>query len=157
MMKVVIDGWAKGSYILLVEMPRVRRIRIGALGEMQFPQGFYAYVGSAMGGLQARLNRHLDRVKRVRWHIDYLLEQGRVKGMIYAPTSERLECQLAQRLEGMFRSLPRFGSSDCHCPSHLFFSEALQALQEGAETAFRDLLRGRDPITETCFVNEWRT
>jgi len=103
-----------------------------------------------MGGLRGRINRHLSRVKRVRWHIDYLLEKGRVKGVLYAPTGERLECHLAQRLERVFRSYPGFGSSDCRCSSHLFFSEDLQALQEKALAIFRDLLKGGELVIERC-------
>ncbi|MBW2039475.1 MAG: GIY-YIG nuclease family protein [Deltaproteobacteria bacterium] len=147
-MKIGIDRELKGGYILLVELTRTCRIRVGALEKIEFPQGFYAYVGSAMGGLQARLNRYLRRVKRARWHIDYLLMEGKVKGVIYSPTDERLECLLAHRLKEIFRSFPGFGSSDCRCPSHLFFSEELKVLREEAKEIFRDLLKGEEPVVE---------
>ena len=123
-------------------------MEVGALGPVAFPQGFYAYCGSAMGGLKARINRHLRRKKKVRWHIDYLLEEGRVKRVIYAPTDERLECQLAQKLGEAFHSFHGFGSSDCPCPSHLFFSEELVVLQEKAAEVFRRLLQGGELIID---------
>ena len=147
-MNVGVTKRARGCYILLVALPWSSRISVGALGALDFYNGFYAYVGSAMGGLRGRINRHLRRVKRVRWHIDYLLEKGKVKEVIYAPTSERLECRLAQSLEKAFRSFPGFGSSDCRCPSHLFFSKELQALQGEVVVIFRDVLQGGEPLIE---------
>lgn len=117
---------------------------------IEFDKGFYAYVGSAMGGLRGRINRHLRRKKCVRWHIDYLLEKGRVQEVIYAPTDERLECRFAERLECVFRSTPGFGSSDCRCPSHLFFCEDLGALREEATVIFKELLREGGLVIEGC-------
>ena len=145
-MKVDIDKHARGTYILLIELPRGVHLKVGARGILAFPQGFYAYCGSAMGGIGARINRHLRREKKIRWHVDYLLEKGRVKRVIYAPTHERLECQLAQRLGEVFHSFPGFGSSDCHCPSHLLFSEELQSLQEKAEKGFKGLVKGAEDV-----------
>ena len=60
-----------GIYVLLIELTRCRRIRIGHLGVTEFQPGFYAYVGSAMGGLTARVARHLRPLcrKRPHWHI----------------------------------------------------------------------------------------
>jgi Uri superfamily endonuclease len=147
-MKVAIDSHARGSYILLIEIPRGIRMKVGALGPLAFPQGFYAYCGSAMGGLRARINRHLKRKKKIRWHVDYLLEKGRMRGVMFAVTNERLECQLAKELGNAFNNYPGFGSSDCHCPSHLFFSENLSALQEKATEVFKGLLHGGELICE---------
>jgi Uri superfamily endonuclease len=149
-MKIGIEGRTKGSYILLIEIPRDLRIKIGALGMLEFPQGSYAYVGSAMGGLGARVNRHLRREKRVRWHVDYLLEKGTVKKVVYAPTNKRLECRLAHGLTEAFRSFPGFGSSDCCCPSHLFFSDDSHALEKKAVENFRGLLEGAALVVEGC-------
>lgn len=116
-------------------------MKVGALGVLEFPRGFYAYCGSAMGGLGARINRHLRKEKKVRWHVDYLLEKGRITKVLYAETNERLECQLANGLNNVFNAYPGFGSSDCRCPSHLFFSEELSALQEKATEVFSGLLQ----------------
>jgi Uri superfamily endonuclease len=65
-----------------------------------------------------------------------------------AVTNERLECQLAKGLGYAFHNYPGFGSSDCRCPSHLFFSEELPVLQEKAAAVFRGLLQRREPIIE---------
>jgi Uri superfamily endonuclease len=147
-MKTAIDRRALGSYVLLVEIPRKVSIEVGALGLLKFPQGHYAYCGSAMGGLRARIDRHLGSKKKIRWHIDYLLEKGRVRKVMFAETNKRLECQLAQGLERVFQSFSGFGSSDCRCPSHLFFSEDLPALQEKVASVFKGLLEDKSAIIE---------
>jgi sugar fermentation stimulation protein A len=149
-MKVVIDSRARGTYILLIELPRGVHLKVGALGFLEFPQGFYAYCGSAMGGLGGRINRYVRRKKKIRWHVDYLLAKGRASRVLYALTNERLECQLADGLGHVFNNYPGFGSSDCHCQSHLFFSEELSALQEKAVEVFSGLLKGGEVIVEEC-------
>jgi sugar fermentation stimulation protein A len=50
-----------GVYILLIALPREETIPVGKLGPIRFPEGFYAYVGSAMNGLESRVTRHLRR------------------------------------------------------------------------------------------------
>ena len=149
-MKTSIDSRSRGSYILLIEISDRVNVKVGALGPVTFPQGFYAYCGSAMGGLGARINRHVRREKKIHWHVDYLLAEGRIKGMMSAITSVRLECQLAQKLEKVFHFYPGFGSSDCGCPSHLFFSEEFPLLQEKTAAVFRALLKGGALIVEEC-------
>ena len=62
----------RGTYILIMALGSDREIPVGALGPILFPAGTYCYVGSAMGGLDQRVSRHLSRDKRVRWHIDRL-------------------------------------------------------------------------------------
>jgi len=112
----------KGSYILLIQLHQEQRITIGSVPDNYFPSGYYAYVGSAMGGLKSRLNRHLKKDKRPHWHIDYLLQKASISGIILCQTEERGECLIAQALNHQFNSIPGFGSSDCKCRSHLFFS-----------------------------------
>ena len=112
----------KGSYILLIKLPTEQTIRIGGLNVVQFSRGYYAYVGSAMGGFKSRLNRHLKGNKRLHWHIDYLLQKASISGIILGETNDRAECAVAQALSRHFDSIPGFGSSDCKCRSHLFFA-----------------------------------
>ena len=112
----------KGSYILLIRLPEEQTIKIGSVPDNYFPSGYYAYVGSAMGGLKSRLNRYLEKDKRPHWHIDYLLQKASISGIIRCQTEERVECVIAQALSHQFDSIPGFGSSDCKCRSHLFFS-----------------------------------
>ena len=112
---------AKGSYVLLIRLPQEQEVTVGSLGTLLFCAGYYAYVGSALGGLRGRLERHLRSEKRTRWHIDYLLQQARIEAMIACASEERAECRIAQALAARFEAVPGFGSSDCRCRSHLFF------------------------------------
>ena len=112
----------KGAYVLLVRLPRDETIPIGRLGFSRFRAGHYAYVGSALGGLRSRLDRHLRTEKRPRWHIDYLLEKARLEDIVTCETVARVECAIADAMAMQFDSVPGFGCSDCRCRSHLFFS-----------------------------------
>ncbi|MDR1971450.1 MAG: DNA/RNA nuclease SfsA [Treponema sp.] len=112
-----------GSYMLMLEIPQARDTVIGALGTLHFDAGWYIYAGSARKNLSKRISRHLRHVRKTRrWHIDYLGALAeRIKA--YPILSYRnLECDLASALEDLGgRGVPRFGSSDCRCKSHLFY------------------------------------
>ena len=116
------DDRGKGSYILLIELPEEQTITIGSLKVVRFPRGYYAYVGSALNGFRARLDRHLRKNKKLHWHIDYLLQTASINNIIICQTEDRVECTIAQALSRQFDSIPGFGSSDCKCHSHLFFT-----------------------------------
>jgi Uri superfamily endonuclease len=113
----------KGVYCLLILLDRDATIRVGALGRVRFPEGVYAYVGSAMSGIEGRVERHLRKVKRRRWHIDHLLSVARVVTVVSIPAQSReAECAVAAGLLGSPGTevvVEGFGSSDCRCPSHL--------------------------------------
>jgi Uri superfamily endonuclease len=113
-----------GTYVLVIELVRDTDLRVGRLGVVAFPRGYYCYVGSALGpgGWRARLARHLRQQKKLHWHIDYLLRQALVVESWSAPSAARLECIWARallRLPGATVPVRGFGSSDCHCPAHL--------------------------------------
>ena len=112
----------KGSYVLLIQLPKEQTITIGSLKALHFPGGYYAYVGSAMSGFKTRISRHLKSNKKRHWHIDYLLDKASITGIICSETIARTECTIAQALSRQFDSVPGFGCSDCRCHSHLFFS-----------------------------------
>ena len=71
---------SKGTYALVLHLECTEEITVGKLGMFTFPAGYYLYVGSALGpgGLEARLARHRRRGKKLRWHIDYLLEHAQL-------------------------------------------------------------------------------
>lgn len=112
----------KGSYILLIKLSGEQTITVGSLKSIHFPPGYYAYVGSALGGVEARVSRHLKTDKKLHWHIDYLLQKARVDDVIICETRDRIECTIAQALDSHFDCIPGFGSSDCKCHSHLFLA-----------------------------------
>ena len=112
----------KGSYTLLIKLPEEQTITIGNRQPMGLSHGYYAYVGSAMGGFESRLRHHLNDNKRLHWHIDYLLQKASINSIILCETDDRAECTIAQALGRQFDSIPGFGSTDCRCRSHLFFA-----------------------------------
>ncbi|MFP4250514.1 MAG: GIY-YIG nuclease family protein [Armatimonadota bacterium] len=114
-----------GSYVLIMTLDRPCRVEVGALGEIHFPAGAYAYAGSAMGGLDARIARHLRDDKRLHWHVDYLLQHAEVAEVVRVESDERLECRIASALAERLAVVERFGSSDCACPGHLFGPDSL--------------------------------
>ena len=119
----------KGSYVLIIEMDREMEIEVGRLGPIIFKKGYYLYVGSAMNGLEARISRHLSKDKKMRWHVDYILGIGKIVD-IYIKPHERVECLIAEKLSRIFDSIPKFGSSDCKCKSHLFYSRSLKRAKD---------------------------
>jgi Uri superfamily endonuclease len=120
----------KGSYILVAELKESKKIRVGKLGLINFKEGYYAYVGSGMKNLEKRIERHLRISKRTHWHVDYLLKHARIKDVWILKSEERRECKIARALSEELSSIEGFGSSDCGCTSHLFFSTTLQDIGE---------------------------
>lgn len=127
----------KGSYILLFELANKKDIPVGKLGYVSFPKASYAYVGSAMNGLTARLARHLRGEKKLHWHIDYLLKEAKVEEIIMCRSEERTECRLAQALAGKFQYVPKFGSTDCKCRSHLYFTNEEDSIESRVTEAVK--------------------
>ena len=126
----------KGSYTLLIRLPEAQTMTIGSLSDVYFPQGYYAYVGSALGGIKARLGRHLNQSKRLHWHIDYLLQKASITAIIIGESEGRAECAIARALSAQFDSIPSFGSSDCGCSSHLFFAAEGRRVRSTIMTTF---------------------
>jgi Uri superfamily endonuclease len=126
--RAVRSAWGKaqsGIYLLELSLPKDTRIQVGALGRWRFPAGRFLYVGRAMRGLEARLARHLRKIKaRPRWHIDHLRAQADLLNLWVFPTADPAsECETASKLlaSGGQVEIRGFGSSDCLCPSHLLF------------------------------------
>lgn len=112
----------KGTYVLFVTFATDRNIIVGALGPHLFKAGTYCYVGSAMGGLDQRLERHLAHTKKLRWHIDSLtVACDRSEAWESYPEAVP-ECELGHIAEecGAVPEMDGFGCSDCHCRTHLF-------------------------------------
>ena len=113
----------KGVYCLLINCRKTQSIRIGRLGVIHFPKGFYLYIGSALNGIEKRVSRHLKKRKNKFWHIDYFLSSRNVNiDYVYSLESDKkMECNIAEKVGTVAKSLMGFGSSDCKCRSHLFF------------------------------------
>ncbi len=113
----------KGIYILEILLERDLEIKVGSMGTVRFKKGAYAYVGSAMGGLEQRIKRHLRKEKSLHWHIDYLLNEAKIVGVGIKQTRRKYEeCLTAGKLhENNGLPIKGFGSSDCRCGSHLIY------------------------------------
>jgi Uri superfamily endonuclease len=134
----------KGTYVLILELLADSIVSIGKLGAISFKKGSYAYVGSAMSGLDQRIQRHLRHPgagKKLHWHIDYFLAHPAVepRTVIAAETEERWECKIATQLAQQFSAVPHFGCSDCSCTTHLFFAPDRAELEARVKACFHDV------------------
>jgi len=130
----------KGSYILVVFIQKNIELIIGALGKIKFNKGYYLYIGSAMGNsgsttLINRVRRHVSpaRSKKIHWHIDYVLNTNfaSVCCVYLIPSLENLECLIANELLNVSDGhINKFGSSDCHCKSHLLYFKDFKSLEK---------------------------
>ena len=124
-------------------------IAVGKLGSILFEPGCYCYVGSALNGLRGRVARHLRHDKKKWWHIDYLLKRAAVVEVVWALSSDRLECRIAEALRSQgIESIPSFGASDCRCSSHLFYQHDQRELRRHVLNAFSAV--GLTPHTNPC-------
>ncbi len=131
----------KGCYLLVIENDTRIVVTVGALGDIFFPEGYYVYAGSAMGGLEQRIARHRKKEKKLRWHIDYLLTHTRLIKVHRIVTGKNVECSLARHLALRLESVPGFGCSDCRCKSHLFYHasrKTIETVMSKTSVAFQD-------------------
>lgn len=147
-MAQLLRGPICGSYVLILRLLTERSLRIGRLGVRCMPAGYYAYAGSALGpgGIVGRLRHHLRPAVRPHWHIDYLRGVAQIEQVWWGPGTLRREhdwAALLGCLPGATAPVPRFGASDCHCPTHLFHFPEPPCLE-----AFRRLMRERFPGVE---------
>jgi Uri superfamily endonuclease len=113
-----------GAYALWLQVTEPLTLRVGSLGEATVTPGDWVYVGSALGpgGLRARVAHHARIARRPHWHIDYLRRHAVLTMVWHSVDLLRREHQWARLFQdlGGVAALPRFGSSDCQCPAHLF-------------------------------------
>ena len=112
----------KGCYCLIIEVNENQHLKIGKKLELDFKNGYYVYVGSAMNNLESRVKRHLSKTKKYHWHIDYLLKYTDVIEIIYN-LDKRVECEISQELVKYNEFIQDFGCSDCECPFRIGISD----------------------------------
>jgi len=148
---------AGGTYTLVLERDDNGPIGVGAIGEIAFPAGWYAYTGSALGsGGFGRIDRHRavaagDNDTR-HWHIDYLLGDGATTVGRVVTTEADIECAVARRVDGEtaagFDRVEDFGCSDCDCRSHLIHHEQRDRLLNAVTDAHEAAKDGAAAATE---------
>ena len=113
------SGEAHRTYQLLIEVADTVSVQVGRLGRFEFVAGDYVYTGSALRNFEARIRRHLSAVKKMHWHIDYLLAAPGVRVREVLRYTEA-ECGINQQVFGTI-PVPGFGATDCRtgCGSHL--------------------------------------
>jgi len=131
-------GWMKmsayiavphpGCYSIVLKLLRDRQIEPGRLGLVSFPKGYYVYTGRDARNVQARIQRHMKKEKRVRWHIDYVTSDEFVRFVeaVLHRTSAVRECDINRKILSMPGArivALGFGASDCRhrCESHLVY------------------------------------
>jgi Uri superfamily endonuclease len=132
----------KGIYVLILRIKKEKTINVGKIGQFVFKPAYYAYVGSAMSGMQ-RLKRHLKNlkkgsVKNKHWHIDFIIPYCKSIGWFFAECShsakeENLAILLSEKLD----YVEGFGASDSSAPSHLFKDINLNKLKSAVIKALK--------------------
>lgn len=127
-----------GTYTIVIQNDAHEKIQVGQWGPLDLISGYYLYVGSALGpgGVAARVARHCRRSKPFRWHIDYITAVAAPIAAWYYHSSAKLEHRWAAKLQrsAQLSHIERFGSSDCRCATHLFYTH-----KKPGPTLFTDL------------------
>ena len=118
-------------YVLVIKVAKQCTITVGALGELVFKKGIYAYVGSSQSNFHQRIKRHRRKEKKLFWHIDYLLKNKKVNvsKIFFKKAFKTEECKLATSISKTGKVIARFGSSDCKCISHLYYIKNTKFLE----------------------------
>lgn len=136
----------KGGYCLVMSLISEASVKSNRK-EFLLSPGTYAYCGSALNSLDARVSRHIlnfktGSVKRF-WHIDHLLPLSERLSIVKAASATNIECQLVSHLVGQgLQAVAGFGSSDCRsgCIGHLLRSEvSFPKTTEEAVSSFKRL------------------
>ncbi len=116
---------SRGAYVLILRIDRDTSVRVGALGTVELKKGYYAYVGSARGGLKRRLKRYIKTpVNKKHWHIDYLINDFEIEEIVCVAGGE--EEAISALFSMHFDGIEGFGSSDVSSRAHLFFVANLE-------------------------------
>jgi len=114
----------KGSYLLFIELPEDIVVTIAGK-TCNIQNGLYTYIGSAMKNLKQRINRHLSFHEgnyKKHWHVDQLLEKGKVISTLALPSIDRTEEELSMFLSSFYQTISGFGATDCkNVDSNLFY------------------------------------
>ena len=117
-------GRIKGTYCLSISCRKDTEVMVGKLGKIKFVSGYYAYIGSALNSMDKRIKRHMEKKKKIFWHIDYLTSHKdfQPQGAYIINDTNKIECRKAAEINKSLTPIPGFGSSDCSCESHLFYA-----------------------------------
>ncbi|MGE5222853.1 MAG: GIY-YIG nuclease family protein [Omnitrophica WOR_2 bacterium] len=105
------------------------------MGILKVIPGTYIYIGSAFGpgGLKSRISHHRKPSTVKHWHIDYIKPALHLEQIWYTCNLESEEHNWARMIGSLNHAeipLAGFGSSDCQCPSHLYYFPQRPCFQE---------------------------
>jgi len=114
-----------GSYSIIYFLEKKIKVFIPRFGTKEFTAGFYVYSGSGKKNLLKRVERHLKKEKKLKWHIDYFSSQRFVTPKEIFLFKDKTECEnnlFFKRIGGVI-VIPGFGSSDCKnkCGTHFLY------------------------------------
>jgi Uri superfamily endonuclease len=118
-----------GCYQLFLLNKKEQNIHVKSLGLLNFPSGYYIYTGSHKRFLLNRVKRHLNKNKKIYWHIDVLTMNHSFEiKYVLLYLNYLKECEINQKYNrlGKLKNVhPGFGNSDCKngCISHLLYSQ----------------------------------
>jgi sugar fermentation stimulation protein A len=118
-----------GSYSIVFSLRQKIEIFLPKFGIQKFDKGLYVYSGSGKKNLLARIERHLRKKKKFKWHIDYFSSRKEVEPVEIFLFKDKTECEINlffKEIGGVIL-IPDFGSTDCKnkCGSHFLFLEKL--------------------------------
>jgi sugar fermentation stimulation protein A len=126
-------------YSIILEVRQTIQVAVGRLHRVRFIPGYYVYTGRASRGIESRVNRHLSKAKKIRWHIDYLTSARgiRITDAVIHDAKAEEECIVNQRIASYSDAryfAPGFGASDCMagCTSHLVYFSKMPELRNHA-------------------------
>lgn len=119
----------KGSYIFVLTLDSFVELQLSRT-RWELNPGTYAYIGSGMGNLEKRVERHFSSDKRLRWHIDYLTCYGKPLFAILIPSKERIEEKISLTFQSHFSCVEGFGASDLKVMSNLYIIDDFQKFSE---------------------------
>ncbi len=119
---------SSNSYVVVLKVRRKLDLTVGSLGKVSVDPGYYLYIGSAnIKRYYLRVLRHFTKVKKLRWHIDYLSITNNVKATLgvccYSGLSEDIlyKLMIYSRLRDFcVPYIKGFGCSDTTHLTHLF-------------------------------------
>lgn len=119
---------SSNSYVVVLRVCRKLDLVVGSLGKVSIEPGYYLYIGSAnIKRYYLRVLRHFTKVKKLRWHIDYLSSNNGVEVTLGICCYEGLSEDSLYKLVihssmSIFCSpyIKGFGCSDTSHLTHLF-------------------------------------
>ena len=112
-----------GVYALFIYNSKDLYLKVGALGRIHFPKGYYVYIGSTQRGMRKRFKGDYFSHKKPMCHIDYFLNYTKIIDYFLLPLTRDCVEHTAIKMQKHFKFIKNFGSSHSKASSHLFYGK----------------------------------